>query len=117
MVAALWLAEISSPLLHLRELLKEIRYKDTNLNFAADLSFAVIFTTARMVGGPYLTYVTLNADNPFLIKAMAVGLQLLSAFWFYKIARMYPYPCDIGVSTLLRKQPKYPDLSKNTTQQ
>ncbi|KAF3794790.1 Transmembrane protein [Nymphaea thermarum] len=91
MVAALWLTEISSPFLHLRELLKEIGYKDTNLNFAADLSFAVIFTTARMVGGPYLTYVTLNADNPFLIKAMAVGLQLVSAFWFYKIARMVRY--------------------------
>ncbi|XP_008389831.2 uncharacterized protein [Malus domestica] len=50
-----------------------------------------IFTVARMVGGPYLTYVTLSANNPFIIKAMAVGLQLVSAFWFYKIARMVKY--------------------------
>ncbi|XP_043711373.1 TLC domain-containing protein 5-like isoform X2 [Telopea speciosissima] len=50
--------------------------------------FAVIFTLARMVAGPHLTYVTLSADNPLLIKAMAFGLQLVSAFWFYKIARM-----------------------------
>nr|XP_008389831.1 uncharacterized protein LOC103452117 isoform X3 [Malus domestica] len=50
-----------------------------------------IFTVARMGGGPYLTYVTLSANNPFIIKAMAVGLQLVSAFWFYKIARMVKY--------------------------
>ncbi|GLT41101.1 hypothetical protein SLA2020_151910 [Shorea laevis] len=90
-VAALLLTEISSPLLHLRELLKELGYRDTDLNLAADITFAVIFSVARMVGGPYLTYVTLTAENPLLIKAMAVGLQLVSAFWFYKIARMVTY--------------------------
>nr|CAD1822889.1 unnamed protein product [Ananas comosus var. bracteatus] len=50
--------------------------------------FAVIFSLARMVVGPYLTYVTLSANYPLLIKAMALGLQLVSAFWFYKILRM-----------------------------
>ncbi|KAL2504054.1 LAG1 and CLN8 (TLC) lipid-sensing domain containing protein [Abeliophyllum distichum] len=91
MVAALWITEISSPFLHLRELLKEMGYNNTDLNLAADIMFAVIFTFARMVGGPYLAYVTLSANNPLLIKAMAVGLQLVSAFWFYKIARMVMY--------------------------
>ncbi|KAJ4964129.1 hypothetical protein NE237_024068 [Protea cynaroides] len=91
MVAAAWITEISSPFLHMREFLKELGYKDTDLNLAADILFAVIFSFARMVGGPYLTYVTLSADNPLLIKAMAVGLQLVSAFWFYKIARMVKY--------------------------
>ncbi|KAJ9567471.1 hypothetical protein OSB04_003437 [Centaurea solstitialis] len=91
MVAALWITEISSPFLHLRELLKELGYKDTDLNLAADVSFAAIFTLARMCFGPYLCYVTLSANNPFLIKAMALGLQLVSAFWFYKIARMVKY--------------------------
>lgn len=91
MVAALWITEISSPFLHLRELLKELGYKDTDLNFAADISFAIIFSLARMVGGPCLPFVTLSADNPLLIKAMALGLQLVSAFWFYKIARMVKY--------------------------
>lgn len=91
MVAALWITEMSSPFLHLRELLKELGYKDTDLNLAADILFAMIFTFARMVAGPYLTYVTLSADNPFLIKAMALGLQLVSAFWFYKIVRMVMY--------------------------
>ncbi|XP_038886579.1 TLC domain-containing protein 5-like [Benincasa hispida] len=88
MVAALWITEISSPFLHLREILKEIGYKGTDLNLAADIGFAVIFSSARMVGGPYLTYMTLTATVPFLIKAMALGLQLVSAYWFYKIVRM-----------------------------
>ncbi|CAN4122895.1 unnamed protein product [Withania somnifera] len=45
LVAAMWVTQISSPLLHMREIL----------------------------------------------KAMALGLQLVSAFWFYKIARMIMY--------------------------
>ncbi|KAM7259599.1 hypothetical protein ACFE04_015340 [Oxalis oulophora] len=91
MVAAAFITEISSPFLHLRELLKELGYRDTGLNLAADVLFAVIFSLARMVGGPYLSYVTLSANNPFLIKAMALGLQLVSAFWFYKIVKMLKY--------------------------
>uniref|UniRef100_A0A2N9I8W6 TLC domain-containing protein n=2 Tax=Fagus sylvatica TaxID=28930 RepID=A0A2N9I8W6_FAGSY len=91
MVAALWITEISSPFLHTRELLKEFGYKDTDLNLAADILFAVTFTFARMGGGPYLAYVTLAASNPFVIKVMALGLQLVSAFWFYKIAAMVKY--------------------------
>ncbi|XP_030955682.1 uncharacterized protein LOC115977797 isoform X3 [Quercus lobata] len=61
--------------------------------------FAVIFTFARMGGGPYLTYVTLVANNPFLIKAMALGLQLVSAFWFYKIVLMVRYKLTKRTST------------------
>ncbi|KAF7829632.1 transmembrane protein 136 [Senna tora] len=85
LVAALWVTELSSPFLHLRELLKEVGYKDSALNLAADILFGAIFTVARMVVGPYITYITLSADNPLLIKAMGLGLQLVSAFWFYKI--------------------------------
>lgn len=38
MVAALWVTEVSSPFLHLRELLKEIGFRDTDLNLAVDVS-------------------------------------------------------------------------------
>nr|XP_028962441.1 transmembrane protein 136-like isoform X4 [Malus domestica] len=37
MVAALWITELSSPFLHIRELLKELGYRDSDLNLAADL--------------------------------------------------------------------------------
>ncbi|KAK7383003.1 hypothetical protein VNO78_28668 [Psophocarpus tetragonolobus] len=36
MVATVWITEISSPFLHLRELLKELGYRDTLVNLAAD---------------------------------------------------------------------------------
>ncbi|KAG6475102.1 TLC domain-containing protein 5-like [Zingiber officinale] len=91
MVASMWITEISSPFLHMRELLKELGYRDTNLNFTVDVLFAITFSLARMVVGPCLTYVTLTAENPLLIKAMALGLQLVSAFWFYKIVKMLRY--------------------------
>lgn len=38
MAATMWITEISSPFLHLRECLKELGYKDTDLNLAADVS-------------------------------------------------------------------------------
>ncbi|RZC85674.1 hypothetical protein C5167_026346 [Papaver somniferum] len=91
LVAALWVTEISSPFLHARELLRELGYKDTDLNLLADILFAVIFSIARMGVGPYITYITLSADNPLLIKIMGSGLQLVSAFWFYKIVMMVRY--------------------------
>ncbi|XP_010461469.1 PREDICTED: transmembrane protein 136-like [Camelina sativa] len=90
-IATLWIAEISSPFFHLREILKEIGYRDTSLNLAADVCFASIFTLARIVCGPFLVYVSLSADNPIFIKAMGSGLQLVSIFWFYKIFGMMRY--------------------------
>lgn len=40
MAATMVITEISSPFLHLREILKELGYRDTDLNFAADVSFS-----------------------------------------------------------------------------
>ncbi|XP_062207760.1 uncharacterized protein LOC133909372 [Phragmites australis] len=91
MVASLFVTEISSPLLHLREMLKEFGVRDTDLNLLVDVLFAVTFSVARMGFGLYLTYVTVTADNPILIKAMATGLQLVSAYWFLRILRMVRY--------------------------
>jgi hypothetical protein len=68
MVACLFITEISSPLLHLREMLKEFGVRDTDLNLLVDVLFAVTFSVARMGVGPYLTYVTVTADYPILIK-------------------------------------------------
>ncbi|OMO75223.1 hypothetical protein COLO4_26241 [Corchorus olitorius] len=102
LVAALFVSEISSPFLHARELLKEVGYRDTDLNLAADIAFAVIFSLARMVGGPYVTFVTFSANNPMLIKAMAMGLQLVSAFWFYKIVKMVKYKLTRRTNKLLQ---------------
>lgn len=42
-IATLWIAEISSPFYHLREILKEIGYRDTSVNLAADVSICYTF--------------------------------------------------------------------------
>lgn len=91
MVACLFVTEISSPLLHLREMLREFGIKDTDLNLLVDILFAATFSVARMVFGAYITYVTVTADNPILIKAMATSLLLVSAYWFLKILGMVRY--------------------------
>ncbi|GLJ19312.1 hypothetical protein SUGI_0347660 [Cryptomeria japonica] len=91
LVGCLWLMEISNPFMHMRELLKELGYKDSDLSLVNDICFALIFSIARLIMGPYLTYLTLTAINPFIIKATAFGLQVVSIFWFYKIVRMVYY--------------------------
>ncbi|PWA79840.1 TRAM/LAG1/CLN8-like domain-containing protein [Artemisia annua] len=91
MVATMWITEISSPSLHLREFLKDLGYKDTNLNLAADVSFAVTYTVARMCFGSYLCFVSLFSSNPILVKAMGVGLFIVSTYWFCNIVRMVKY--------------------------
>ncbi|CAM0880826.1 unnamed protein product [Alopecurus aequalis] len=88
LVACLIVTEITAPLLHLREMLKEVGIKDTDLNLLADILFAVTFSVARMVCGTYVTYRTVTADNPILIKTMATSLLLVSAYWFLRILRM-----------------------------
>ncbi|KAG0493548.1 hypothetical protein HPP92_004542 [Vanilla planifolia] len=106
MVASLWITEISSPFLHMREILKELGYRDTNINLTFDILFAVTFSIARMVGGPHLLYATFMADNPILIKMMAMGLQLVSTFWFYKIMKMMRYKLTKRMNTQKSKKAK-----------
>ncbi|CAM6083246.1 unnamed protein product [Calypogeia fissa] len=91
LVACLWLMELSNPFMHARALLKEFGVKDTPLNTLNDLSFVIVFTFARLLVGPYVVYSTLTAQSPFAVKFGAVGIQVVSVFWFYKIARMVLY--------------------------
>merc|ERR1711915_113282 len=91
LTGCLWLMEISNPFMHMRELLKELGYKDSRLSLLNDICFAFIFTLARLMVGPYLVYLTITANNPLIVKVTSVGLQVVSIFWFYKIAKMVQY--------------------------
>eukprot|EP00249_Psilotum_nudum_P013019 c24107_g2_i1 orf=399-1070(+) len=88
LVTCLWLSELSNPFMHGRELLKELGMKDTRLSLVNDICFAVVFILARLGLGPYVTYVTVFADNPLFVKIGGCGIQTVSIFWSYKIARM-----------------------------
>jgi len=91
LIGCLWLMEISNPFMHMRELLKELGYKDSNLSILNDICFAFIFTLARLIIGPYIVYLTVTANDPLILKVTSVGLRVVSIFWFYKIAKMVQY--------------------------
>ncbi|XP_024379947.1 uncharacterized protein [Physcomitrium patens] len=92
LVACLMLMEVSNPFMHARELLKELNLKDSSMNLANDVVFALIFTVARVFIGPIVVYkCLLSSTTPFAVKVGAVGIQVVSLLWFYKIARMVVY--------------------------
>ena len=65
--------------------------------FVRQALFALIFTIARMIAGPPLTYYTvINPQSHIIVKAGAVGILLVSLLWFSKIVDM--------LSKVLRKK-------------
>lgn len=101
LVACLWLMELSNPCMHVRELFKELRMKDSAAALANDLLFALCFTLGRIIIGPYVTYKTLVAASPVGVKMGAVGIQVISLFWFSKIIQVALYKAG----KLKKKQP------------
>jgi len=92
LVACLVLMEVSNPFMHGRELLKELNLKDSPLSLANDVLFALVFTVARIFVGPVVVYLcVVSPTSPFAVKVGAVGIQVVSLLWFYKIARMVIY--------------------------
>lgn len=91
LVACLMLMELSNPFMHARELLKELNLKDTSYSFLNDVCFASVFTFARMIVGPFVVFFTVQADGSPAVKVGAVGIQLVSILWFWRIARMVLY--------------------------
>jgi hypothetical protein len=85
------LMELSNPFMHARELLKELNLKDTSYSFLNDVCFASVFTFARMIVGPFVVFFTVQADGSPAVKVGAVGIQLVSILWFWRIARMVLY--------------------------
>ena len=55
MMAALCITELSSPFLHLRELLKELGYGGTDLSLVADVSYSISLVLNSDVAGDFLT--------------------------------------------------------------
>lgn len=88
LVAALLLAEASSPFLHMRYLLREAGLKGTGIASLNDLMFALAFFVCRILLGPFLVYYTLRSESHILCKGGATGLFLVSLFWFHKIVQI-----------------------------
>lgn len=92
LVACLMLMEVSNPCMHGRELLKELKLKDSSLSLANDVMFALVFTVARIFIGPVLVYrCVMSPTSPTAVKLGAAGIQVVSILWFYKIVRLVSY--------------------------
>jgi hypothetical protein len=44
-----------------------------------------------MIVGPFVVFFTVQADGSPAVKVGAVGIQLVSILWFWRIARMVLY--------------------------
>ncbi|KAL3141132.1 hypothetical protein ABBQ38_003483 [Trebouxia sp. C0009 RCD-2024] len=85
----LLLMEVSNPFLHGRFLLKELGWKQTHLSVINDLAFAISFFVCRLLIGPVVVYYTLVCpSSPTIVKVGGIGIQVVSLFWFYKIAQI-----------------------------
>ncbi|TFJ86178.1 hypothetical protein NSK_002386 [Nannochloropsis salina CCMP1776] len=85
----LFLMEVSNPFMHTIHLFRELGYNDAPVAEANKALFAIIFTLARVVGGPFLTYYTLVSPRThWVIKAGALGILAVSFLWFSKIVAM-----------------------------
>lgn len=85
----LLLMEVSNPFLHGRFLMKELGWKQSSLSTINDIAFAVSFFICRLLIGPAVIYHTLICPtSPMIVKVGGVGIQIVSLFWFYKIAQI-----------------------------
>lgn len=82
MVGALWVTEMSSPFLHLRELLKEMGYRDTAINLAADVS--------------QISFLFVNCNINRLLRPKGTNKRV----WWTDFVCCHIYSCKDGGGTL-----------------
>eukprot|EP00884_Botryococcus_braunii_P006540 jgi/Botrbrau1/15888/Bobra.40_1s0071.1 len=88
LTACLLLMEMSNPFLHLRYMLKESRMESSSFAVLNDMAFAVSFIICRVLIGPLVVYHTLTcSSSSTFVKVGGLGVQLVSLFWFYKVAQ------------------------------
>ncbi|GAB5033001.1 Hypothetical protein NocV09_01101910 [Nannochloropsis oceanica] len=85
----LFLMEVSNPFMHMIHIFRELGYNDSPVAEANKALFAIIFTFARIVAGPVLTYYSMICPRThWVIKVGACGILLVSLLWFSKIVAM-----------------------------
>ncbi|KAK9830423.1 hypothetical protein WJX72_011688 [[Myrmecia] bisecta] len=85
----LLLMEVSNPMLHGRYLMRELGMKETALAEINQIAFVLTFFVCRILLGPFVVYGTLTCPTSHpLVKIGGLGIQVVSLFWFYKIAQV-----------------------------
>jgi hypothetical protein len=85
----LFLMEVSNPFMHMIHIFRELGFNDSPVAEANKALFAIIFTLARIIAGPVLTYYAMICPQThWVIKVGACGILLVSLLWFSKIVAM-----------------------------
>mmetsp|Transcript_71642 Transcript_71642/g.226346 ORF Transcript_71642/g.226346 Transcript_71642/m.226346 type:complete len:238 (+) Transcript_71642:105-818(+) len=88
----LLMMEASNPFMHARFMMKEAGVKDSAFALVNEVTFGVVFMLCRIILGPPLVYKTVvHPDAHLGVKAGALGIQIVSVIWFYKIAQVIAY--------------------------
>eukprot|EP00899_Mesostigma_viride_P015592 jgi/Mesvir1/24033/Mv10771-RA.1 len=86
LVLCLAVIEVSNPMMHTRWCLRELGRKTTPLALANEMLFVLLYFVGRIVIGPMIVYhCVLSETIHIVVKIGAIGIQLVSLFWFYKI--------------------------------
>eukprot|EP00873_Tetraselmis_striata_P036671 jgi/Tetstr1/456935/TSEL_043605.t1 len=89
LAACLFLMEVSTPFMHLRQMLRELGMKHTALANINQTVFGVTYIVCRVGLSTPLMYKTLLAPTlgkeHMLVKAGATGIWLVSAFWLKRM--------------------------------
>lgn len=85
----LFLMEVSNPFMHMIHIFRELGMNDSSVAEVNKALFALIFTIARILLGPVLTYYTvINKNSHVIVKLGAFGILVVSLLWFKKIVQM-----------------------------
>lgn len=89
-VAAMCIAEVSTPVMHFRRFLEYTKtWPGFNPFDWASLAFAVTFLTARCIMTPFVAWKTVaTPENPWILRISGGAVQLLSFAWAWRIIKI-----------------------------
>ena len=88
-IVALYIMELTNPLLHFRWFLRSMGLHETRLAFINELVFAVLFLVLRMALGSYTMYVIIiNNDTHIFLKFGTICMQTVNAVFSYQILKL-----------------------------
>jgi len=86
LVNALYVSEVSNPIMHIRMVLKHLELRHTKAYEVSELSYILLFIYGRiLLGTPVMIKTFMCVHNNMLIKMAGAGLLLQSYHYIYKM--------------------------------
>jgi len=96
MIRGLLVAEVTNPIMHLREIFKNYGLGKTKTYLLLDIIYMIMYMFSRLGYGAMVTHFTLFCDKGNLIFAKITGLVvwLQSIYFSYRMIRIIRFRCD-----------------------